>query len=93
MAWAFLQKLKISKHLNHMRHDVSRRFYLAVLIERLTFAPRYDISLLRTRASHVRAPAIPQHALAPMLSASAAVAAATACGAESSSISDPAAIN
>ena len=35
-----------------------RRFYLAVLIERLTFAPRYDISLLRNRASHVSPHAI-----------------------------------
>ena len=33
--------------------DGSRRFYLAVLIERPTSTPRYDISLLRNRASHV----------------------------------------
>jgi hypothetical protein len=38
------------------------RFYLAVLIERPTFAPRYDISLRRNRASHVSGPAIPPHA-------------------------------
>jgi hypothetical protein len=45
MARAFLRELKNSRHPNHMRHDGSRRFYLAVLIERLTSAPRYDISL------------------------------------------------
>ena len=38
-----------------------RRFYLAVLIERPTSTPRYDISLLQNRASHVSGPAIPLH--------------------------------
>jgi hypothetical protein len=34
------------------------RFYLAVLTERLTSAPRYDISLRRNRASNVSPHAI-----------------------------------
>jgi hypothetical protein len=42
----FLRELKISNHPNHMRHDGSRRFYLAVFLERPTPAPRYDISRL-----------------------------------------------
>jgi hypothetical protein len=45
-------------------HAPSRRrcFYLAVLIERSKFTLRYDISLLRNRASHVHRPAILPHA-------------------------------
>jgi hypothetical protein len=38
---------------NHNPRRRRRRFYLAVLIERPTFAPRYDISHRRIRASHV----------------------------------------
>jgi hypothetical protein len=38
------------------------RFYLAVLIERLTSTPRYDISLHQNRASHVNGHAIHAHA-------------------------------
>src|SRR5258708_6064732 len=39
-----------------------RRFYLAVQIERSKPTPRYDISRLRNRASHVSAHAIHAHA-------------------------------
>src|SRR6266849_2419745 len=39
-----------------------RRFYLAVQIDPPTSTPRYDISLLRNRASHVSAHAIPLRA-------------------------------
>ena len=45
---AILRRLKNANHPNHMRPARRRRFYLAVLIERLTFAPRYDISCSET---------------------------------------------
>jgi DNA-binding transcriptional LysR family regulator len=47
---------------NHNQHDSSPCFYLAVQIERPTSTRRYDISLLRNRASHVSAHAIPLNA-------------------------------
>jgi hypothetical protein len=57
-AGLFLRRpLNLNSH-NHNQRDRTRRFYLAVLIERLTFAPRYDISLRRNRASHVSPHAI-----------------------------------
>lgn len=57
--WKGAQKLKTPQP-----HAPSRRrcFYLAVLIERPTSTPRYDISLLRNRAPHVSAHAIHAHA-------------------------------
>lgn len=58
MAGRFLRRLlNLNSHHHHQRGR-RRRFYLAVLIERPTFAPRYDISLVRNRASHVS-----QHAI------------------------------
>jgi hypothetical protein len=47
---------------NHNQHAGRPCFSLAVLIERLTSTPRYDISLLGNRASHVGAYAIRAHA-------------------------------
>ena len=53
MAGRFLRRLPNLNSHNHNQRDRRRRFYLAVLIERLTFAPRYDISLRRYHARHV----------------------------------------
>jgi hypothetical protein len=53
MARALLRVLKNLNKPNHMRPGRWPRFYLAVLIERATSAPHYDISRLRNRASHV----------------------------------------
>lgn len=50
---AILRRLKNSNQPNHMRPARRRRFYLAVLVERLTFAPRYEIPLRRYDARHV----------------------------------------
>ena len=47
---------------NHNQHDGSRCFYLAILIERSKPTPRYDISLLRNRASNLGGTAIPLQA-------------------------------
>ncbi len=62
MAGRFLRRLLNLNSHNHNQRDRRRRFYLAVLIERPTSAPRYDISLLRNCASHVSPRAIPAHA-------------------------------
>ena len=62
MAGAFLRVLKNLNNPNHMRPARRRRFSLAFLIGRLTFAPRYDISLRRNRASHVSPHTIHVHA-------------------------------
>jgi len=62
MAGVFLRVLENSYQPNHMRPAGRRRFSLAVLIERLTFAPRYDISLRRNRASNVSPHIIHVHA-------------------------------
>ena len=62
MAKAFLRVLENSYQPNHMRPARRRRFSLAVFIERLTCAPRYDISLRRNRASHVSPHTIHVHA-------------------------------
>src|SRR5258705_8258839 len=53
--------LNLNSH-NHNQHAGRPCFSLAVLIERSKPAPRYDISLLRNRASHVSALAIHAHA-------------------------------
>jgi hypothetical protein len=47
---------------NHNQHAGRPCFSLAVQIERSKSTPRYDISLLRNRASHVSAHAIHAHA-------------------------------
>jgi hypothetical protein len=53
--------LNVNSH-NHNQHAGRPCFSLAVQIERSTSTPRYDISRLRNRASHVSARAIPPHA-------------------------------
>ena len=50
---ARLLRRPLNSH-NHNQRDRRRRFYLAVHTERLTFAPRYDISLRRNRAANIR---------------------------------------
>jgi hypothetical protein len=51
---------KLNSH-NHNQHAGRPCFSLAVLIERPTSTPRYDISRLRNQASHVSAHAIHGH--------------------------------
>jgi hypothetical protein len=59
--WEKAQKLKtLQPHAPRRR----RCFYLAVQIERPTSTPRYDISLLRNRASYVSEHALRAHAVA-----------------------------
>jgi len=53
--------VKLNSH-NHNQHAGRPCFSLAVQIERSTSTLRYDISLLRNRASHVSAHAIHAHA-------------------------------
>lgn len=53
MAGRFLRRLLNLNSHNHNQRGRRRRFYLAVLIERPTSAPRCEISLLRNRAPHV----------------------------------------
>ena len=52
--------LNLNSH-NHNQHAGRPCFSLAVLIERSTSTPRYDIVRLRNRASHVSADAIHAH--------------------------------
>jgi hypothetical protein len=58
---AILRRLKNANHPNHMRPVRRWRFYLAVQIERLTFAPGCDISLRKKRELHVSPNAIHAH--------------------------------